>query len=447
MEYDSDSLVNFAHLDHLCEEVVLDGAACRIVHIYCPAPEYERTADPEEGTACVDDAARAAVVYLRHFEITGDERSRLKAEGLLRFILYMQAPDGVFYNFVHTNGLDVNTEHHRSRADGVTWWTVRAIWALGTGVRALRQASPAMADRCEESLHRCLPALSRLLERYPQCENHRGRVIPTWLVNNDGADATSELLLGLAAYQAARPSPQIQTMINRFAQGITMMRYGSMNQFPYGMHASWRDGWHLWGNSQTQALAEAGILTSAKLEAEHFYPRLLVEGYLHSVTFDDLHNIRYFERIAYGVRAVAVGLIRLFEVTGDERYAIMAGLSAAWFLGNNLAGKPMYDPATGRGFDGMHERGQINYNAGAESTTEAVYTLLEIENHPQAARWLGVRRLDAQRETRDGMDYFYRVFEDTACRPPRRVGLAMNLTQETFELMQGESLERFLGSS
>jgi len=437
-------LVNLAHLDHLGEDVVLNGTTYRIIHIYCPAPDYQRTADPQEGTACVDDAARAAIVYLRHFEITGNEQSRLKAENLLRFTLYMQTPDGLFHNFVHTSRLDINTDHERSRPDGVTWWMVRAIWALGTGVRALRQVSPAMAGECEAGLRRCLPALSRLLDLYPQSEMHRGRIIPRWLVNNDGADATSELLLGLTAYNKVCPSTEVQTMINRFAQGITMMRYGSMNRFPYGLHASWRDGWHLWGNSQTQALAEAGILPSARFEAEHFYPRLLVEGYLHSLTFDNLHSVRYFERIAYGVRAKAVGLIRLFEATGDERYAIMAGLSAAWFLGNNLAGTPMYDPATGRAYDGLHDKGQINYNSGAESTAEALLTLLEIEKHPQAACWLRVRALQAQRETRDGMDLFYRLFEDTSCSPPRRIGLVMNLTQETFELLQGEELVEFL---
>lgn len=445
MKHDSGSLVNFAHLDHLGEEVVLDGTSYRIVHIYCPAPDYQRTADLEEGTACVDDAARAAVVYLRHYELTGDEQSRNKAEGLLRFILYMQTPDGLFHNFVHTNRLDINTTHPRSRADGVTWWMVRAIWALGTAVRVLRRTRPAMAGECEAGLRRCFPELSRLLDRYPQSELHRGRTIPTWLVNNDGADATSELLLGLAAYNQVCPSAPVQTMINRFAEGITMMRYGSMNQFPYGLHASWRDGWHLWGNSQTQALAEAGLLASARMEAEHFYPRLLVEGYLHSLTFDDLHNIRYFERIAYGVRAVAVGLIRLFEATGDERYAVMAGLAAAWFLGNNLAGQAMYDPATGRGYDGLHAGGQINYNSGAESTTEALLTLLEIEKHPQASCWLRVRRRDKRRETRQGVDYYYGVFEDASSDPPRRVGLVMNLTNETFELLQGSALEEFLG--
>jgi hypothetical protein len=443
MEVSNKSLVNFSHLDHLGEEIVKDGVRYRIIHIYCPAPDYQRTADPEEGTACVDDAARAAVVYLRHFEITGETESRSKAEALLRFIMYMQTPDGFFYNFVRNNRLEINTDHHRSRADGVTWWMVRAVWALGTATRALKDANPPLAEECAACIRRCLPPLATLLERYPAAEQHRGRTIPTWLVNDDGADATSELLLGLVPYNQARPSAQVQTMITRFAQGISLMRYGSMSKFPYGLHASWRDGWHLWGNSQTQALAEAGLISSARPEAEHFYPRLLVEGFLHSLTFDDLHALRYFERIAYGVRAVAVGLIRLFEATGDRRYAIMAGLAATWFTGNNGTGKPMYDPATGRGYDGLHGEGQINYNAGAESTTESLYTLLEVGKHPESACWLHARWKEPEREIRDGIDYFYRVFEDVTSDPLRRVGLVLNLTCETFDLLEGSALDEF----
>lgn len=56
-----------------------------------------------------------------------------------------------------------------------------------------------------------------------------------------------------------------------------MVRYGSMNSFPFGLHASNKHGWHKWGNSQ--ALAEAGLVDSARAEADQFYPRLLVEGW------------------------------------------------------------------------------------------------------------------------------------------------------------------------
>lgn len=439
-----ESLVNFTHLDYLSEDVVHDGEAYRIVHIYAEAPDYTRIADPEEGTACVDDASRAAIVYLRHFRATGDESSRAKAEALLRFIMYMQTEEGLFYNFVVNNRLEINRTHHRSRADGVEWWMARGIWALGTGVRILQKVNPSFAKACAERIRRSLPHLQKLLERYPETRDHRGRTIPTWLIGEDAADATSELMLGLVAFQQAQPDLEVQTVIMRFAEGLALMRYGSMSTFPYGLHASNRDGWHLWGNSQTQALAEAGIVTSAKLEADHFYPRLLVEGFLHSITFDDLHAIQYFERIAYGVRGVVVGLIRMFEATKDEVYAKMAGLAATWFTGSNAAGTAMYDPSTGRGYDGLHGDNQVNYNAGAESTIEALCAILEIERYPMSSCWLNAKGGKPTRIDRNGTEHLFRVFEDTTGASPRRIALAMNLTQETYELLEGEALDEFL---
>jgi hypothetical protein len=38
----------------------------------------------------------------------------------------------------------------------------------------------------------------------------------------------------------------------------------------------------------------------------------------------------------------------------------------------------MWDPATGRGFDGIINEGKINLNAGAESTIEALLALQEV---------------------------------------------------------------------
>jgi len=84
-----------------------------------------------------------------------------------------------------------------------------------------------------------------------------------------------------------------------------------------------------------------------------------------------------YEQIAYGVRPMAVGLLRLFEATGDRDYLLMAGLAASWLAGNNPAGQAMYDPATGRCYDGIRDSLTLNLNSGAESTIEALYTLLE----------------------------------------------------------------------
>ena len=326
----SDALpINLAHLEHLSEDVVRGDSVLRIVHIYAEAPDYHWVDDPDEGTACVDDAARAAVLYLRLYELTGDETARRTAEKLLRFVLYMQRADGLFYNFVYSNRLDINTTHPNSRAEPFGWWAGRAVWALGTAADVLRQADPRLATQAAAAARRALVHLERTwLVRYPRTRRVDERTVPEWLVYRYGSDASSELLLGLVRLQKAAPDTSLARMIRQLAEGMALMQYGSMARHPYGAHASWIDTWHGWGNAQTQALAEAGYLESAIYEAEHFYPRLLVYGWMYAMSLDDSTQVQRYEQIAYAVRCVAVGLIRLYEQTGDVRYATMAGLAA-----------------------------------------------------------------------------------------------------------------------
>ena len=44
----------------------------------------------------------------------------------------------------------------------------------------------------------------------------------------------------------------------------------------------------------------------------------------------------------------------------------------------------MYDPETGRCFDGIGPEKEVNMNSGAESTIEALLILQAIQNHPIA---------------------------------------------------------------
>ena len=59
----SEFIVNKSHLDYLYKEIIVDGKEMAIVHIYSNAPDYKYVGDDDEGYACVDDAARAAVFY------------------------------------------------------------------------------------------------------------------------------------------------------------------------------------------------------------------------------------------------------------------------------------------------------------------------------------------------------------------------------------------------
>ncbi|MDQ7040501.1 MAG: hypothetical protein Q9M35_06135 [Rhodothermus sp.] len=437
--------INLDHLEYLSEDVVQGDSVLRIVHLYAEAPDYRWVDDPDEGTACVDDAARAAVLYLRLYELTGNKAFQRTAEKLLRFVRYMQREDGLFYNFVYSSQLDINTTHPNSRAEPFGWWAGRAVWALGMAADVLREANPELAAQAAAAARRALVHLDRTwLVRYPHTRQVNGRTVPEWLVYRYGADASSELLLGLVRLQRVAPDTMLARMIRQLAEGMALMQYGSMARHPYGAHASWIDTWHGWGNAQTQALAEAGFLASARHEAEHFYPRLLVYGWMYAMSLDDSTQVQRYEQIAYAVRCVAVGLIRLYEQTGDVRYATMAGLAASWLTGNNEAGVPMYDPTTGRGYDGIQGPGAVNYNAGAESTIEALYTLLEVSRHEPARRWLHARGAPPVEVTHEGMRYAYRVFRVEANDKMRSVAVVLNLSMEQLRLLEGEALAQFL---
>jgi hypothetical protein len=60
----------------------------------------------------------------------------------------------------------------------------------------------------------------------------------------------------------------------------------------------------------------------------------------------------------------------------DTNPAWPAGVRAAadWFMGDNDAGEPMWDPDTGAGYDALQADG-VNSNQGAASTLAVISTL------------------------------------------------------------------------
>ncbi len=444
---------NLAHLDYLGEDVVLPGAPAdtlRIVHIYAEAPDWRFVGDDDEGIACVDDAARAAVVYLRHYELTRTESSRRTAVKLLRFIRHQQAPNGLFYNFVWDRTMRPNTDFRTSVADSVSWWTARAVWALGTGARVLAGSPEAAADVA--ALRRVEPHLDGLLQNHGQTAMQGDKLFPTWLIARTGSDATSELLLGLVELERAAPTEAGTRRARQFAEGLGMLRFGSLAASPWGGHASWEGGWHGWGNSQTQALAggvgvlDPSALVSASAEANTLYAHLLVEGWRHEITYgtDGAPDTdRTFELIAYDVRPAAVGLVRLHAATGEARYGVMAGLAAAWFAGDNPAGAVMADPTSGRGYDGILAPDRINGNAGAESTIEAQMTLLEVGQNAVAAPWMHARSAPARSGTAAGRALRFRIW---TAPDARRAVVVLDAAANESAVHVGPDADAFLAS-
>jgi hypothetical protein len=394
------SLVNFAHLRHLTQEIVLNGERISIVHVYSNYPDYkwvDATDSGEEGIACVDDAARAAVVYLKSYEFQHDSSSLVSARSLLRFVMSMQADDGEFYNFVRRD--------HSINRDGKTsiksfgWWAGRGVWAMSLGYRLLQDSDPQFAGELNRRIRRSLPHVEELVERYGYTRDTAGFRIPTWLLYESGSDATTELMLGLIEFSRATNDGNVKKYIEKLAKGLIVMQDGEMGTFPFGAHRSWETIWHSWGNSQTHVLAYAGyvfhnkeMIASAVKEAKGFYARLLTEGLLKEWNFAEPQQKSAYEQIAYEIRPMTLGLLRLYDATHDQVYLKMAGLGASWLFGNNVLHESMYDPTTGRCFDGITDSTRINRNSGAESTIEALYTLLEIEQYPLARKYLMYRK-------------------------------------------------------
>ncbi|NOQ97229.1 MAG: hypothetical protein GQ561_03615, partial [Calditrichae bacterium] len=157
---------------------------------------------------------------------------------------------------------------------------------------------------------------------------------------------------------------------------------------------SWKNVWHAYGNSQSYALLLAGetlenndYIESALLEIKYFYPFLMQRQFLaaFSITRVEseyrIENEKQFSQIAYDIRPMVWASLKAFKITGDSSYAKQAGELSSWFFGKNITGKSLYDPNSGRCYDGINDQDTINKNSGAESTIEALLTIQAVEQN------------------------------------------------------------------
>ncbi|MHA6724061.1 glycoside hydrolase family protein [Sphingomonas sp. RS2018] len=383
--------VNLAHFDHLFAEAKVGGEQVGVLRIYSEAPDYSFAIEPNEGYACVDDVARG-MVLLAAMPTLNPARMR-QLDLMTRFVIRLQADNGYFHNFIWAGGR-INREYRTSLAE-LNWWSLRALWGLEAAVQKLPKDSDiarrarAAADRLVVNLKRDLPVANAAVTTV------EGVTVPDWLPFGSGADAASTALLGLMPHYRRTQDAGTRALIARVAEGLVRMQAGDAATFPHGAHLSWRNQWHGWGNAQSYALLRAGALLdrpdftrSALAGIDGFYPHLLRTGMLSSFALrrdgDRLMavDVQRFPQIAYGISPMVLAANEAYRVTGDARYRDLARRLAAWFAGDNAAGRPMYDPATGRAFDGIVDAAKVNLNSGAESTVEALLALTALQGTP-----------------------------------------------------------------
>jgi len=387
-------LINPAHLDFLTEPVVIEGEPMALVHIYSEHPHYRWVDASGEGIAAVDDVARAAIVYLELHERSADEAALERARLLLNFVMYLQADDGDYFNFVRDREGTINRDGITSYEDW-GWWAARGQWALARGIAVFSSVDPPYADRLREHYLRGEAALDRALANVGTYGELHGERIPAWLLKG-GTDVSSLALLGLAEYAAVEPNPTTSRLAFALGQAVAEYRLGDGDDYPFGLRPSTATSlgyWHGWGAHSVQALARAGDVferddwvQAARDEADQWFGRLMTTGMIRETGVIP----RRYDQIAYAQAMVVLGYSELAEATGEESYRRLSGLAAAWFFGDNPADAAMYDPETGRAYDGLAGANQfrINLNSGAESTIEALMALLAVVEDPVAAGYL-----------------------------------------------------------
>src|SRR4030067_1881784 len=272
--------VNKSHLDYLYKEINVNGNLMAVIHIYSNAPDYKFIDDKDEGYACVDDAARAAIFYLEYYRAYYDSSSLIKYYNLVEFLMYMQFENGFFYNFIWKDN-SINKIFKTSVAKP-NWWSWRALWAMTENYKEFKNLNDDRAVRVKQSIGKGIDAIKRLIPKDKGKIRIDGIKLPDWLPSKTASDQSALLVLLLSEYYQNTGDKEILTYVTSLVQGIMMMQIKDKESEFNGAFLSWENTWHGWGNSQSYALLKAfRILNDEKIKTRalsalnNFYDQLI----------------------------------------------------------------------------------------------------------------------------------------------------------------------------
>ena len=325
----------------LTRPVPAAGPRALAVAVYSGATgeHFEARESGVEGVACVDDAARASSLLYSLWAATGNDAIKHWADGLLDFVLWMHAGDGLWHNFILDWEGARNVDGPTS-APGVNFWQARATRAL----------AGANLDSREDSARNVLTQALDIAES----------ALPP-------SDVRALHALSLLAILERAPDPRLTSRLGAWCDEIAACQRGGMLM----NSPDERGRPHLWGHVQEGVLAEASVvldradlLTLAATSAEAVFAEVIESGF-------DLRHAH-----SYDVQSAVFVMDRLMAVTGHEHYANLARKARRWFDGRNPAGAGIYERNSGRVADGLDE-GRVSDSSGAEANITACLALVD----------------------------------------------------------------------
>jgi hypothetical protein len=292
---------------------------------------------------CVDDVARGLLVVSR--EPRPSAPVLALADRYLAFLTHAQDSGGAFHN---------RMTHARCWSDpaGLGDWWGRALWGLGTAAAR----SPAPWIRQEALVAFRLGARRRSPAPHAMAFAGLGAAE---VLRSHPDDPAAAALLRDAAEAVGRPAidprwPWPQARLSYANAALAEVVIAAGRQFDDG------------------PLLASGLRMLAWLRDIQ-----VVDGHLSVVPVTgwerDGARARYDQQ-PIEVAALADAGATAAAATGDPTWDLLVAQAVGWFLGDNDAGAPMWDPVTSGGYDGLTEQGP-NLNQGAESTLALISTL------------------------------------------------------------------------
>ncbi|HCZ06753.1 MAG TPA: hypothetical protein DHV12_06450 [Thermotogae bacterium] len=371
--------LNLNHLEFLRDTFIVEGKELTGYWIYAErkGSQYVRVPAVGEGVTCVDDVARAAILYLELLKHEKNNFYKTRAREALEFVLAMQDNDGDYYNFVEENG-KINRVGSTSRKSG-NWWAARALWSTALGSNVFGEIDPEFSRQLEESSRKAVSTLEDFL---------------TDNLLHGYTDISSVFVLGLCELYGKTREPRYLQLAEEIANAMIQKQItegpfaGAVNE------GKEHFAWHGWGSRHVEAFVKLYNLTekekyldAARLCADKLFMKLLIMGPFYHVE----NYIQLYPQLSYAAECMVSGLVELYKATGEEKYAVMAALAGGFFFGNNVLGQPMIGP-NGEGYDGLHSV-YINKNAGAESTICALRALAKLNELGEFSRFAKCRRI------------------------------------------------------
>ena len=305
---------------------------------------------------CTDDVARALIAVMREPHRT-PELERLGAT-YFAFLERAQLADGRFHNRLSFEG-------HWLDEVGVDDTIGRALWALG--VVSANAASRTQRERARAMF-----------------EAGAG-------FRTGAPRANAFTALGAAELLGARPErPSVR------AKELLAVAAGRLGRLASDRDWPWPERRLTYANA---VLAEARIAAGATLGDDELVAEglELLSWLVETETRDDHFSFAPvggwapgeprpgFDQQPIEAAAMTDACARAFDVTGDPLWAARVIHAAAWFLGANDVGVPLFDAESGGGKDGLKRDG-VNENQGAESTLALITALQQARRLQAAAR-------------------------------------------------------------